>query len=505
MRATLSLEQSLFRRQKAAIDEALGVRGRPHILYERRYRARLPRVGEPISLGEVDRRVRAAQVVFVGDYASFAPAQRAFAALVERSLRAPGPTVIALQGLDVSSQPDLARFVAGKLSPQRLRTRLGAAGPEGAPFWSHLEPILTLARTRRLELLPLDSGRRSLTSWDRSAAERVAQRLRQPDRPRVFVLAGQFHVAPCHLPGHVLAQVDARALTVFQNPEPPYWTRPNAGGVGALALSGNALCLFSGTPVLCQQSLLELIEGDEDDLKLSGPLEDEVGALAKALGRRLQLKVERPLSTLTVASAESLDALVSTLGRSQLSRADQQRVEAHVLSRESGYFPRAQLLYLANRSRTHAAEEVAHWLRHVLVGEALVRPRRGAQAFHARILEEALAFFASRWVVPRRPFRSAEEWAEVLASRGPDRQAAAFVLAHLSAARGGEALEALIPHGDLALFHAVTHGLGYLLGDALARAHGARRISDAGVRALFRDPFDDASAAFRALSSDLLT
>lgn len=507
MRTSLSLELSLYRRQKAAIAEALGKRPRTHAAYERRYRAHLPRSGEPISLEEVDRRVRVADVVFVGDYASFAPAQRAFADLVERSLHPSHPSVIALQGVDAAMQPELARFVAGRLSRERLRLRLGAAGPEGETFWSHLLPILALARDRGLELLPLDSGGRSLEAWDRGAAERIARRLGEADRPRVFVLAGQFHVAPCHLPAEVLGRVRARPLTLFQNSDPHYWNharRLDGRTASALSLSDAAVCLFSGTPVLCQQSFLELIEGDEEDGHLTGALAEEVRGIAEAIGGHLGVRVARPWSALTVASAEDLDLLVDAVARGGFSRAEQQRIHHHVLSRESGYFPRARLLYLANRSVSHASEEVSHWLRHVLVGEALMRPRRGAQAFHARVLEEALAFFATRWIVPSRPFRSAEEWLLMLEGRGPARQEAAFVLAHLSAARNGGTLEALIPTGNAELFHAVTHGLGYLLGDALWRAHRRRRISDEGVGALFRDPFDDASATYRALCSDLL-
>lgn len=496
---SLSLEQSLFRRQKAAIVEALGARPRPHRVYERRYRAHLPRPATPISAREVTRRVRQADVVFVGDYASFAPAQQAFVDQVARSLRGSRPTVLALQALEASSRDLLARFVAGRLSAQTLRLRLGAGGPEGEAFWSHLWPILALAREQGLELLPLDEGGRSLAAWDRAAGARIAERLGAADRPRVFVLAGQFHVAACHLPAEVRARCDARALTLFQNTEPHYWLH---AGASALALSDTEVCLFSGSPVLCQQSFLELIEGDEEDRRLRGPLEREVAGLARTMGERLGVKVQAPLSRLRVASAEDLDTLVDALAQSDLSRADRQRVERHVLSRESGYFPGAGLLYLANRSQTHAAEEVAHWLRHVVIGEALVRPRRGAQAFHARVLEEALAFFASRWIVRERPHRDAEDWTLALAGSGPERQAAAFVLAHLSAARGGQALEAMIPRGDL--FQAVVHGLGYLLGDALDRAQRAGRISPAGVRALFRDPFEDATGAWRALCADLL-
>jgi hypothetical protein len=138
------------------------------------------------------------------------------------------------------------------------------------------------------------------------------------------------------------------------------------------------------------------------------------------------------------------------------------------------------------------------------VGDALLRPRSPAQAFHARALEEALAFFATRWILPSRPNRPVEEFLLALEGRGAERQEAAFVLAHLSAAKNGGTLEALIPHRAPELFDRVAHGLGYLLGDGLARAHRRGRIDDGDVRRLFRDPFDDASGAFNALARDLL-
>jgi hypothetical protein len=39
--------------------------------------------------------------------------------------------------------------------------------------------------------------------------------------------------------------------------------------------------------------------------------------------------------------------------------------------------------------------------------------------------------------------------------------------------------------GSLDLFNSVSHALGYLLGDALAQAFAARRVSPAQVRELF--------------------
>ena len=46
------------------------------------------------------------------------------------------------------------------------------------------------------------------------------------------------------------------------------------------------------------------------------------------------------------------------------------------------------------------------------------------------------------------------------------------------------------------LFHAVSHALGYMLGDALCRAFEAGTLSKTQVRALFRDPLEDARATY---------
>ena len=98
-------------------------------------------------------------------------------------------------------------------------------------------------------------------------------------------------------------------------------------------------------------------------------------------------------------------------------------------------------------------------------------PRRASDAFYARCLEEALGFFGSKLVNPRRSCPGPGEWALRFAeARGVERQIAAFVLAHKAAEVEvpDEAVK-LLPLRKDRLFHGVSHALGYLLGDALYR------------------------------------
>jgi phage head maturation protease len=61
----------------------------------------------------------------------------------------------------------------------------------------------------------------------------------------------------------------------------------------------------------------------------------------------------------------------------------------------------------------------------------------------------------------------------------------------------------MVPQGNDELFNGVSHALGYLLGDALARAFAQRTVSRADVRALFHDPFLEPAVTFAALTRRL--
>ena len=119
------------------------------------------------------------------------------------------------------------------------------------------------------------SGERSLALRDAYAAERIAAAARAEDRPRVLVLMGQYHVAPCHLP----AQVE-RALGAAHARERWSSTRTARASTGRWpARAARArwrrwrcaegeLCLLNTSPVVCQQSFLDYLEAEAGDAPL---------------------------------------------------------------------------------------------------------------------------------------------------------------------------------------------------------------------------------------------
>lgn len=502
MRASLALHLALFRRQKAQIARAIEGQSAAFRAYEARYRRRTSEYRRVLTASAVSQRVQAADVVYVGDYHTLPLAQETYLELVEGVREAGRRVVLALECVEGRHQAAVEAYLAGRLAERALLARLGHGTNQGS--WSGLRTLLTYAKRHRLEVVGIDrraQGERSLELRDAYAAERIARAVRAEDKPRVMVLVGQYHVAPCHLPAQVERTLGegagTRALVVYQNAEGVYWRLAREGKVGmspAVELPDGAVCLLNASPVECQQSFLDYLEAESGD----SPLRDRSAAerfreMASLIGRLAGVPVGRWLDEVEVVTAADEDALVRIQQRGRFTQGELLQLRRHILSRESCYIPRARTAYLASLSLNHAAEEAAHFVRHCAVGDAMEAPRRASDAFYARCLEEALGFFGSKLVNPRRTCLGTGEWALRFAgARGVERQIAAFVLAHKAAEVEvpDEAVK-LLPLRKDRLFHGVSHALGYLLGDALYRDFDGGQVDRAELRALFRNPLED--------------
>lgn len=516
MRGSLSLQLSLFRRQQSQISEAVEGVSRSFKAYEARYRRRTRGPGTPIRRTDVSAAVRAADVVYVGDYHTLRLSQRTFLDLVRDSLTEEGRrTVLAVEFVEGRHQPLLDGYLRGQLSEKAFLGRIGHGEATAYDLWTGFKPVLEFARERGLGVVAIDrraSGERSLATRDAYAASRIAEVAKAKDRPRVMVLMGQFHVAPCHLPAHVdseLGELKRRGLVVYQNCDGVWWSLARKGqldGVEAVELREGELCLLRASPVVCQQSFLDYLEAERGDEPLGGKsTSDRFRDLARLIARFVGADVRDEIEDVSVATAADPDFLDELQARGRLNRSELSQLKRQILSRESYYVPRARMAYLASLSLNHAAEEAAHFVRHCCVGEAMDAPRRPADAFYARCMEEALGFLGSKLVNPRRTCTDLPGWARAFHERrGEDRQIAAFVLAH-KAAESDAAHKAtrLLPLRRERLFHAVSHALGYMLGEAIFRAFETGEVSRDEIRKLFRDPFTDARAAYFALSTRL--
>ncbi len=516
-RASLSLQLSLYRRQKARINRSVIGSSPVFRRYEARYRRATKSYTRVSTLAEVRKAACAADIVYVGDYHTLKLAQTGYLDLVREAVKTNRRVVLALELVEGRHQHTVDEFLLGKLSETEFLGAIGHPYRGAFDIWPNFAPILELAREKGLMVLAIDKRSRSKSSLDERdifAAQQIAAVSRAEDRPLVLVLMGQFHITPAHLPARTreaLSDVQREHLVVYQNAEGVYWRLAEKGladTTEAVEVRPGEMAIVSASPVVCQQSFLDYLEAELGD----SPLDDSAAAstfrdLARALGRLVNVDVNKALRDVEVATAGDLTLIERLSKRGHFRRGELDMLRRHVLSRESAYIPRARMAYLASLSLNHAAEEATHFVRHVAVGEAMEKPRKRSDAFWARCLEEALGFFGSRLLNPKRRCTQLAEWSAMFAGGSPaQRDVSAFVLALKAAeAEGAAASRRLIPMADDHLFHAVSHALGYLLGEALARAFEDGRLTRKEMRALFVDPFPTPADRYFTLASRLFS
>jgi len=508
------LQRRLFRRQEKLI--AASVQGATPAFraYEARYRSRTRGFLREALYGELLAQIAASDRVYVGDYHTLKQSQRSFLKLVQRR-ESSRPLVLALEFVQGRHQAALDAWLSGKLSDAPFLERIEYKRHQLFDVWPNFKPILDEARLSGLRVIGIDllgSARTTLRQRDEYAAARIAQAAARAPEAQIFVLAGQLHVAPPHLPaavdrklrqGRSARLAKAKSLTVYQNCESIYWELQRNGReleVETAVVRTGEWCLINTPPVVVQQSFLDWIEGGDRPLE-SGHLEARFRELASIIARFLGLHgkaLAAALEQVSVYTAGDLSFVDSLQGRG-FSATEKRQIERQILSRESYYIPRAKIAYLANLSVNHAAEEAAHFVRNVVSG-ASDEPRGLVDAFYARALEEAYAFCGSKIVNPRRKCPHEPEFEKLARGRpGFNREVARLVLDHLRIERGersGGALRKLYRSGGAELFNAVTHSLGYMLGERLYYALATGRMLKAEVRLLFLDPLEDDGVPF---------
>lgn len=504
MRATVPLELALFRRQKAHISRMLEAPSAGFRRYEARYRRRTRRYEAAISADDLRQQVRAADIVYVGDYHTLRSSQEAYLGLVRDVLATGRRVVLALEFVEGRFQAELDAYLARKLPESVFLQRLGLRA-DAVSVWNGFRPLLAFARDHGLEALAIDRrarGARSLEVRDAYAAARIAKAASAKDSPSVLVLMGQYHVAPCHLPAEVqraLGDTELSHLVVYQNCDDVYWqARAQDAGAEAVRIREGELCLLNASPVLCQQSFLDHVEADPGDALLPPSAVDAAfRRVARLIARQLDVRIEHPLQDVCVRSVADAELMETLRVRAPFSDAELAALRDRLLDRNSCYLPRAKVAYLASLSLSHAAEEAAHFVRHACIGDAMDRERPHRDAFYARCLEEALGFVGSRLVHPDRPCDPPSVFASKFEhGRGREKAIAAYVLAHV-AVRDGASLapDRLVP-SDLHVFDGASHAVGYLLGDAMDAALRTGRLTRSALRELFCDRFDDAEARY---------
>ena len=446
--------------------------------------------------------LHAADVVLIGDYHALPAAQRYAASLLEqRALAGDRPVVLGVETIFARDQHILDEWWRREIDEDELRQRVRFDLDWGYD-WAPFHELLVAARDHAEALYALDcmprEDLRKIGARDRHAAAKLVEIRERHPNAVLFVLFGESHLAPGHLPRALNELMPgARVLTVLQNIDALYWRAAGerADKVEAVRVNDDVLCVFNATPLEKYESYrLFLDQWSRCD---EGPdFAPTIYNLIDSLVRFLEINRYSPtngtqpkflIDMLPEVYGGSSDAMLRRLLlRKGIGEAECEALLKQVDERGSTYLPQVNALCVREFQMMHAAEDASRFLHHACQGlphringhNAAGTPagsdgtRPAIDDFCARLIEHAVAYFGSRVLYPARPTPAVD--GAVPLSRAACEKAAQ------AAARGGEEK-----------FETSTREWGFRLGSEMYDAYLAGKVTPSAMRRLFLAHLDE--------------
>ena len=462
-----------------------------------------------LDSGQIQNAMRAADVVLIADYHALPAAQRHAAVLIEqRALAGDRPVVLGVETIFARDQHILDEWWRREIDENEFRQRIRFDldwGYDWTPFYE----LLVTARDHSEALYGLDcmprEDLRKIGARDRHAAAKIAEIRERHPNAVIFVLFGESHLAPGHLPRAVNQQVPgAKILTVLQNIDALYWRAAGerADKVEGVRVNDDVLCVFNATPLEKYESyrlFLDQWSRCDEAPDFAPTIYNLIDSLASFLdinrysphnGTQPKFLVDMLPEVYGGSSNGTSDAMLRRLlSRKGVSEQNREAMLTSVEERGSAYLPQVNAFYVREFQMMHAAEDATRFLHqacqglpHRLNGQAsddgnAAEPRTSPiDVFYARVVEHAVAYFGSRVLHPSRPAPSADD--------SPQLSRAACEKAAQAAVRSDENK-----------FETSAQEWGYRIGSQMYDSYLAGKVAPSGLRRLFLAHLDEPGLA----------
>ncbi|MBN1283086.1 MAG: ChaN family lipoprotein [Proteobacteria bacterium] len=511
----LAIQKRLWRWNRELIDHSILVKEPGFASYERAYKRAVARHLKPVDHEEMIEAVLRSEVIYVGDYHTCNQSQRSFLRILKAVVRRDKRFALGMELLHKRHQEVLDRYLDGRISEATFLKRIKLKEHWVFDLWENFKPLFDFCRYHGVRMYAIDAAPSGsdVRARDAASARLLARIVKSNPGKRLFVLIGDLHIAPLHLPADLSrelakAGLRRRSLSLYENSEAIYWRLAERGlddRVEVVLLPDGNYCRMHTPPVVCQRSYLNWLEHEEGEIDYA----DAKSSFLEIVDRIcefLKVRLGKERDEVEVFTCGDLSFLKKLSESGKFAKREIETIKRQILASESYYIARTRFVYLANLSLNHAAEEASHFIKSVCSGEE--KPREVVDAFYANILHEGLGFFGSKIINHKRKCYHERDFENLLAyfqsvrvprERMLEHETAALVTEYKRMERKGRALAYTdIFRSRMDLFLAVTHALGYMLGDRLYYGLVGGRVKKADIRELFCDPWEDEGAPVEA-------
>lgn len=530
----LQVQRQSYRRLRRQVMASL-TPNRALMRYEREYLRHVEQYQSVATFEELHESIRSSRVVYHGDYHTLRQSQRAVLHLlrqVSRSRR----VVLCLEMFRSEHQKHVDRFLNGRLSEKSLLKAVDYVHTWEFK-WVHWRPLVLYCRDNGIPIVGINAafdGPSALRRRDRHAARIIANTLLTLSSGLVWVVDGEYHVSPGHLPVCVerALGVDTRDLPrtiLCQNADNLYWALAEEGREDArlLQLSNDSFCLMNTTPTNKLQSYANWLEYADDayypvnsdweeltDVSDTTTIPNLVRTYCDVLGLPYP---QEALERLTVYYADNL-AFFDILNKSDHLRPMIPFVRRKIRLNEGFLIEYGDpsepmfIVYLATSSLNMAAEEAMHLLHAVARHRPETLQRVGRfDRFYRTVITEAIGFFGSKLINGRREAPTIRKLQQHMrdargtrlgAEQVREQKVCRLILAHCRLVRRyhtpgpfrARLKDVLASRSGMAVTAATQ--LGYMLGERLFRRVKQGRFPTSAVVELMHADLDSLGSAF---------
>ncbi|MEK6774008.1 MAG: ChaN family lipoprotein [Bdellovibrionota bacterium] len=379
------------------------------------------------------KKIQSARLIYLGDFHPLLQSQKVHLRILKNTSVGKN-TVLGLECFWQVDQGLLDQFIKGTLSEKDFLKKIEWKKKWGFP-WKNYQPMLRWARENKVKVIGLNgpikskiknlntAGSVGLKTRDQWAADAILKYFSEHPDCKMFVVYGDLHLAERHLPGLVKKKMGKRSplktLRVMQNSEKIYFQllrKEKEDQVDVVALPRETFCLLSVPPwVKWQNYLLDLEQTDDQGLKGSSlDLTDHVSQYVKMICQDLELKVD--VSHLSVFTAQDRSLWKSIQENFPIRQVEV--LELMIAEERPFFLPQVGIAYLSRMSVNHAAALAMHYIhsRHCkLKAWNLELPRD----FQRLIWLEALSYFGSKLINPKRKTETLLDLRKMLDSKSP--------------------------------------------------------------------------------------
>ncbi len=501
----LSIQKKLWRHNKSIIDSSVSVNESGFARYERTYMRAVCDYDIVSNHHEMLASVKQADIIYVGDYHTCNQSQRSFLRILKACIKQKRAIIVGMELLHEKYQKDLDKYLLGKISERTFISRVKLKEHWVFDLWNNFKPIFDFCKYHDIPVRAIDAAAQGAdvrTRDDATATLLADIKVDYPDH-QLFCFIGDLHIAPSHLPKKVTQalkkqHVACESLMLYQNSESIYWKLAeekieNFAEIVKLA-DGN-FCRMHTPPVIEQSSYLNWLEHEEGEIDFVDA-KAQFLELVDQITHFLRLDVSDQKNMVEVFTTGDLSFL-DYLCEHGFNQPDIDIIKNQILASESYYISKAKIVYLANLSINHAAEEASHFIKHLCSGDE--EARDFVDAFYANILHEALGFFGSKIINHKRKCAHLTDLNQLLDyldsievpdTRMLEYETACAVTEYLRMEKKNHYLSySDMLHMPMELFVSITHAMGYMLGDKMFYGLLKHRISKKDIRELYLNPW----------------